>query len=123
METGDIIDVYVSKRCTRGACPVSRLQTVPNLHYLDVAKPSVTALVQEVVGQPAAYFRTTFKLRDINDFEMVFRTRRDRLLIHAMQTFASYVRKDVQDCRLLRDGERIDKKATPGSVSLSSYRQ
>lgn len=118
MQSGDIIDVQIAQQCTRGACPIPSQQTSPNIHYLTDApsRPTGQGQIQEEEQQPEAPTRITLKVRDVNNVEMVFRTKIDTKLIQAMRTFATKVSKEVKECRFYVDGERLTGDETPEVV-------
>lgn len=116
IEHGDIIDVLTSEHCTRGTCPTTKRQTVPNIHYLDNGRTSRTVQIHELKTSPLAPERIKMNFVDLNGFEMVFRTRVDSEIVHAMQTFASCIRRETSECRFWINGERIIGHETPEEV-------
>lgn len=117
---GNVIDVVVNHRCEGLACPGAPGKIISTPHYLDVAQRYIFAQVYEVkIALPTPERINIAFLLD-NGFYMHLRMKKDGKLIHAMQTFVSYARVDLSQCRFFFDVVKLDGSETPREVRIPS---
>lgn len=135
MGNGDVIDVRISQQHTRGACPVSPEQALPNIHYAVGENPEVPASgpisvnKTQIQSQDVEESRSTiperFKVtvKDQKDFRLEFTLKPGSRFGPVIEEFCRRTGRSEQLCRFLHCGIRVLADSTPEAVSFLAWRE
>ena len=129
MADGDVIDVRIPHQHTRGPCPLSAEQTLPNIHYAVIdddpeppeSLPASSQAQDQAIGEgsqstPPKRFKVTVK--DQKDFRLEFTLKADSRFAPVIEEFCRRAGREERLCRFLHYGIRVLADSTPAKVSL-----
>lgn len=134
MGNDDVIDVRISQQHTRGTCPGSAEQALPNIHYAVEENPEVPASGStsvsstQVQGQDVEGTRSTmpkrFKVtvKDQKDFRLEFTLKPHSRFGPVIEEFCRRTGRSERLYRFLHEEARVLADSTPESVSSLTRR-